>query len=396
MNFFLSLIFILTLGPFGGQKAWSKVLSSAPSPGLPLVSQSPQPPFPSQGKGGLKQQGGSKNKAPPAPKKDDVLEELKLLTEEGIETLSTPSPNPLPLSRGRGLTEEGLKEEEKGGLKQEAPSAPPLGKGEGVGGGSKNKAPPKGRAAALEKILAQRSSQYDPAPKNSEKKKLAKKLQSLIEKHPRFKEAYWALFDLIHHYNEWAKGTDFLDEGSALQALELIKDIRQKFGESPKTLRFYCHYLSIGLFESEAKTACLKLKNLQPQNPEGWLYSDYFFSDKKEKNLLKILKKFPDSERVLLETAQMFFEKKAYPLSLKYFKKTLKKNPDLVPALIGAAQALSQMDQPSGALSYFSKACKKNKLKAKTPFQKAKARLSQQSLFREALKYQNHINFCLQ
>lgn len=322
----------------------------------------------------------------PLPAKDEVLEELQLFTQ-GIDTLkkhSSTSENTKPSQDIESL-ENSYKEYQK----------------------SKNYASqihilnlliakkPTNKQYQFEKILAKKALEYDPFPNQLKKNEISTSLQKLIDIDPQFKKAHWALFDIIHHYNEWTKGTKFSNEEDILLALNLIKDISKKFGENRKTIRWTCHYMVAHFFYTEAKVQCLKLKNTSPNNPEGYIYTDYILSGKKEKALLNILKKFPHSQKVFLHVAQMFFDKKNFELSLKYFKKALKTDPQSFPALFGTAETLFKLNKTKEALVYYLKACKKNKIKAKIPFQKAKAQLSRKSLFQLANEYQNHINFCL-
>ena len=255
---------------------------------------------------------------------------------------------------------------------------------------------PKNIRYQFEKIQAQKALEYDPFPSQIKRNEIVENLQKIIKKNPRFQPPYWLMLDIIHHYNDWTEGTTFYKEANILQALNLIKDMAEKFGENSKTHQYKCIYLVKNNFYDEAKKECLKFKNLNPQNPTAYLYADYFLSEEKEKNLLAILKKFPKSKEIYTHTAQMFLDKKDLELSLKYFKKALSLDDQYFPALLGTAENLFKTDQVKEALGYYLQACKKNKIKTRIPFQKAKARLSQKNLFQQANEYQNGINFCLQ
>ena len=76
-------------------------------------------------------------------------------------------------------------------------------------------------------------------------------------------------------------------------------------------------------------------------------------------------------------------------------KKALKFNPQFIPALLGLAELLFQQGQYESALSYYSQACQLNYLKTNKSFRKAKSKLSQKSLFKEANNYQSGINACV-
>ena len=243
-----------------------------------------------------------------------------------------------------------------------------------------------------QKILVRKILEYDPEPSASKRNELLNEMKKMTENHPQFEPSYWAMFDLIHHYNEWTQGTKFEAEDHNSQALDLVRLIEQKFGESKKTVKYSCHYLMTANYRDEAKIQCRKAKRINPEDPGAHLKADYLLEGKSKSALLKILKKFPNSKQVFASAGELFFERKDYTLAFKFFKKAQRFDADYFPALIGTAQTLFILDQPKEAMEWYIRACRTNKLKAKTPFEQAKAGLSRKDLFRLANKYQSAVN----
>ena len=335
-----------------------------------------------------------KTKASKSKIKDELLEELKLFIQ-GVDTIKTPEqkkPKPAkekkPPLKKKNLIPLSLKEqlEYYRSVKDYPAQIRLLDRLI-----AKN---PKEVKWLYQKILIRKILEYDPLPRASKKQELVQALKKITEAHPQFEPVYWAMFDLIHHYNEWTKGTRFSTEDSQSQALDLIRTIEQKFGENKKTIKYSCHYLMTANYHDEAKTQCAKAKRINSEDPDSYLKADYFLEGKSKPALLKILKKFPKSKQVFVTAGELFFERKDYTLAVKFFKKAAKFDKDYFPALIGTAKTLFVLDQKKEALEWYILACRKNKLKTKTPFSQAKASLSRKGLFRLANKYQSAVNSC--
>ena len=254
---------------------------------------------------------------------------------------------------------------------------------------------PKDISLQLDQIQAQKKIYYYPHPTIKKKLELEKKLKKIINHHPRHPEAYWSLFDLNDFYIKWSQNTEFYSKDYALQNLEFIKVIGEKFGGDRKTFKYLCQYLVINHLYDEAPPICQKAKKLNSQDPETLIYAEYLLKKQDQKSLLKILKKFPQSVEAHLLTGDLFFSQKKYGLSYKYFKKTLSFEPQNVRALIGAGESLFYKDTPKKALPYYTKACDLSVLKTRNLFQKAKSILNQKNLFDIAGRYQYQLDRCV-
>ena len=253
---------------------------------------------------------------------------------------------------------------------------------------------PKNVIYRFEKLKAQRKLDYDPEPSNVKREELAKSIQELIELDSKNPDLYWELFDLLHYYIEWTKNTPFYNEELNTSALQLLKEIEYKFKSNKRTAKYLCHYYQLGQFYTEARLECIKAKQMNPKDPEVFLYS-YAQEGENDKQLLSILKRFPKSALMLSFVGQVFLDKKEYKLAVKYFKKALKRDSLFVSADLGMASALFKMNDVDQALEYYSKACLKNRLKTLQKFRSAKTSLSQKSLFDQASQYQDAINSCI-
>ena len=259
----------------------------------------------------------------------------------------------------------------------------------------------------LTDIRKQRQQEYDPSPSRMKKEELAEKLRKVISANPKNETAYWELFELHHHYIEWSQDTEFYQEDQKFQALELLQDMYKKFGENQTIMKYLCQYLIINDLYVESQPYCQKAKKLLPNDTDLHIFADYFFNSthnelktKKRKTnkfqiLLNILKTKPPSEKLFTTIGVMFADKKKYKLSMKYFKRAIKLNDSYIPGLLGLARVLIKLDQPETALEYYILSCQKHPYKTRTPFQQAKAYLSQKSLFKLASEYQSQINVCI-
>lgn len=247
----------------------------------------------------------------------------------------------------------------------------------------------------LKRIQAEKQIEYLTNPSRSNKDKFIKKLEDLLKKYPKNKDIYWEIFNIYHHFNEWVKGTDFTLKQDLIASLELLKNIRSKFGESPQISSLQCQYFYLNSFFEEAREICSSAKKEDPKNISNFIYSEYFLDDKNEKSLLKILKKFPNSKEVLTLVGQVFLSKKKLNVSINYFNKALKIESQYFPALIGKAAVLFQDKKEREALIYYTKACQINKYKTRKIFEQAKASLSRENKFKEAAKYSNSIVSCI-
>ena len=110
----------------------------------------------------------------------------------------------------------------------------------------------------LNQINQEKKQKFDPKPARKQFKKLFRDYQNLIESHPLEKSIYWSLFDLIHQYIERVKNSPLYEPELITQALALLNDIADKFGESGKTARYLCRYLIANNFYPEGPQTMLK------------------------------------------------------------------------------------------------------------------------------------------
>ena len=254
---------------------------------------------------------------------------------------------------------------------------------------------PKDMSIQLDYIEAQMKAYYHPQPTLQKKKKLQKKLNTMIKNHPNHQRAYWILFDVNHYYIEWSYPTEFYNKDDALQNLEVVRSIKKRFGDTGKTSKYLCQYLVRNHFYQEAPKPCQKAKELNPNDPETLIYSDFLLKNQDQTKLLQILKKFPQSTRVYITAGNLFFDQKKYSLSYKFFTKALSLDDQSFIATLGVARSLFYDDKPGEALQHYVKACQMSVFKARNFFQKAKSILNQKNLFKVASRYQYQINRCI-
>jgi len=259
----------------------------------------------------------------------------------------------------------------------------------------------------LPSIKTHRIEEYEAHPSQIKKEELEKKLNSIISQNPNNEEAYWELFELYHHYAEWSQNTEFYQENQPLHILKLLQDMHKQFGENQKIMKYLCQYFIINHLYVESHPYCQKAKKLLPDDTNLHIYADYLNETvsglqqqknqplNKSKVLLNILKTKPPSDKLYTTIGQMFADKKKYKLSMKYFQKAIKINDSYISGLLGLSKALIKLNQPETALKYYILACQKHPYKSRTPFQQAKAYLSQKSLFKLASEYQKQINICV-
>lgn len=247
--------------------------------------------------------------------------------------------------------------------------------------------------------------EYSAGPSRVKKEMLEKKLNSMIRQNPKNETAHWKLFELYHHYMEWSQDTEFYQENQAFQTLKLLQDMYKTFGENQKIMKYLCQYFVINHLYVESKTYCQKAKKLLPDDTDLHLYADYFNESidsssqtsplSKSQRLLHLLKTKNPSEKLYTIIGKMFADKKKDKLSMKYFQKAVKLNDSYIPGLLGLSETLLRLGQYQSALKYYVLACQKHPYKSRTPFQKAKAYLNRNSLFKTAGEYQNQINICI-
>ena len=243
---------------------------------------------------------------------------------------------------------------------------------------------------------------YFAHPSRIKKEALEKQLNSIISENPKNEEAYWELFELSHHYMEWSQNTEFYQESQPFQVLKLLQDMHKQFGENQKITKYLCQYFIINHLYQESQPYCQKAKKLLPEDTDLHIYADYLNeasgqkpSAGKSQTLLNLLKTKAPTEKLYTVIGQMFADKKKYKLSVKYFQKAVKMNDSYILGLLGLAEVLTKSGQHEAALKYYILACQKHPYKVRTPFQQAKAYLSQNSLFKPAGEYQKQINICV-
>ena len=162
----------------------------------------------------------------------------------------------------------------------------------------------------LNQINQEKKQKFDLKPTRKQFKKLFQDYQNLIENHPREQSIYWSLFDLIHQYIKRVKDSLLYEPELAQQALALLNDIADKFGESGKTALYLCQYLIANNFYPEGLKQCSKAIKWVPDDPTAHLLQFQHSQNKNKKNLLKILKQFPKNDHVLLFVGLYFKEQK--------------------------------------------------------------------------------------
>ena len=187
--------------------------------------------------------------------KDEVLEELKLFNK-GIDTKKQPLKNKdsAPLDKAPN-PEENSKVKQPLNDSQEPPTP------------SLEQPPINHFQQQLNQINQEKTKKFDPKPTRKKFKKLFQDYQNLIESHPREKSSYWSLFDLIHQYIERVKNSPLYEPELSTQALALLNDIADKFGESGETARYLCQYLIANNFYSEGLQQCSKAIKRKPPGP---------------------------------------------------------------------------------------------------------------------------------
>ena len=355
----------------------------------------------------------------PKEEKDEILEELKF-SAQGIFTDSENTKTSQKNRSAESNTDSAKNEPEnprkeknnqtnnpaKTEITTLADSSPSDQKDENPADKTKNSTPSPPSIVESKETLShdedpanQEMQEYSASPSRVKKEILEKKLNSMIRQNQKNETAHWKLFELYHHYMEWSQDTEFYQENQAFQTLKLLQDMYKQFGENQKIMKYLCQYFVINHLYVESKTYCQKAKKLLPDDTDLHLYADYFnesaSSSSKSQVLLNLLKTKPPSEKLYTIIGKMFADKKKDKLSMKYFQKAVKLNGSYIPSLLGLSETLLRLGQYQPALKYYVLACQKHPYKSRTPFQKAKAYLNRNSLFKTASEYQKQINICI-
>lgn len=204
-------------------------------------------------------------------------------------------------------------------------------------------------------------------------------LRMVLKIQPKYKPA----FDLLLK--------TFIEQKAHNEARELLIEGIQSFGKRPDLFRELCRLDSNDGFLVQAVSNCTESIKISPNYPDHYVFLIQALYDQKEevkaeKQATAAAKKFPNSEFVQWAAGTMFFRKKNYPVSARYFKAAVKSKPDSGRAQFGLAQALFEAGQEQEALEHFIKACKADNDTVDT-FLSSGARLKQRNNTELGTKY---------
>ncbi len=198
------------------------------------------------------------------------------------------------------------------------------------------------------------------------------RLRRVLKLQPRYKPA----FDLLLK--------TFLQQKTHNEARELLLEGIKHFGERPELYRELCRIDSNDGFIVQAIENCSKSIELSPNYPDHYVYLIQSLLDKKdqkddvkaERLAVKAAKMFPKSEFVQWAAGTLFFRKKNYAVSSRYFKAAVKAKSDSARSHFGLAQSLYESGNEAQALNHFIAACKGDPTVGDT-FHTAASRLKQ-------------------
>ena len=233
--------------------------------------------------------------------------------------------------------------------------------------------------------LKQASVTKDEAQKEKELTSGIQKLRRAMQLNPRFKPA----FDLLLK--------TFVDQRRHNDARELLMEGITKFGRRPELFRELCRIDATDGFLVQAVSNCTESIKVSPNYPDSYVYLIQALSDQKEnqqaeKEAIKAAKKFPKSDFVQWAAGMLFFRKKNYPVSLRYFETALaaKNTPR---NHYGLAQALFESGEEARALPHFVEACKSDATTVDT-FMAAGGRLKQKGNYSLGTKFIQSASSC--
>jgi tetratricopeptide (TPR) repeat protein len=188
---------------------------------------------------------------------------------------------------------------------------------------------------------------------------------------PNFKPAFDELLNtLLTH------------KGAASDARELIAEGVSKFGERPELVMELCRLDAQNGYVTQAVASCRQAKQISPGFPDSYVYLSQALYDQEEntqaeQELVTAAKRFPASEFVQWSAGTVFFRKKNYPVSSRYFGQAVKADPVSSRSQFGYAQSLFESGQEGAALPEFAKACKMDPAIVTDAFFTAGSRLRQ-------------------
>ncbi len=219
-------------------------------------------------------------------------------------------------------------------------------------------------------------------------------INKVLESHTKYRErAHLEMLTLL----KYIKHKEQAEEKETNYAiLKLLQTLIREFGVKKAYVKDICKYFYINEFYSQSLAGCKKAIKKSPKEPSNYVY--YALSMKniedREKELMKAVRRFPNSVLVRLKTGQFFIEQKNYKSALPHFQKAIKIKPDSAEIRMGLAQSLFHNEKEKESYKHFFKACMLNKHKMLWAFRQAKSLLNQKSRFKLADTFDKGITKC--
>jgi tetratricopeptide (TPR) repeat protein len=211
-------------------------------------------------------------------------------------------------------------------------------------------------------------------------------LRMALKISPKYKPAYDLLLKTL------------IEQKAHNEARELLMEGIESFGPRADLYRELCRIDSNDGFLVQAVSNCTESIKISPNYPDHYVFLVQALYDQKEevkaeKHATTAARKFPNSEFVQWAAGTMFFRKKNFPVSTRYFKAAVKAKPESGRAQFGLAQSLYEGGQHAEALEHFIKACKASHETVET-FLSSGARLKQRGNPELGAKYTAAANSC--
>ncbi len=170
---------------------------------------------------------------------------------------------------------------------------------------------------------------------------------------PKFKPAFDSLLAALLESG---------DPKDAADARDLLADGLERFGHRPELMKEECRLDSMQGFVSQAVRSCREAIHLAPAFPDSYVFLVQSLFDEKEDTsaeheIVDAAKRFPASEFVQWSAGTVFYRKKNFPVSTRYFGQAVKADPESSRSQFGYAQSLFESGQEKEALPVFQKAC---------------------------------------
>lgn len=142
----------------------------------------------------------------------------------------------------------------------------------------------------------------------------------------------------------------------------LLGDMAKRFGRTPEIISSLCRRHTLDDYYSIARKYCKEAINLDPKNPENYVYMSLVENNqgeinKAEKLLRKVTEQFPDSEFAQSNFADFLTQQKNLIGAEKYFRQGAKADPKSLRAQLGLAQTSFDLKHYEPALEAYTQAC---------------------------------------